>query len=130
MSVWSKLFGGSSEAPNLAELAPPTPALPTTVVAIPDQLTVTFHAHDVVDGSAGNFLTAVSDGLLKRRQRELVITLRLEKNDDVSDRMRELTRFLATVLQWAQERNLVDAGGVTRFGKRGMFGGSGNGFLY
>ena len=130
MSVWSELFGGSGEAPNLAELAPPTRALPTTVVAVPNKLTVTFYAHDVADRSEGNFLTAVSEGLLKHRQRELVVTLRLENSDDVSARMRELTRFFVTVLQWAQERNLVDAGGVTRFGKRGMFGGSGNGLLY
>jgi len=130
MSVWSKLLGGSGATPNLAELAPPSPALPTTVFAVPDKLTVTFHAHHVADGSEGNFLTAVTDGLLKRRQRELVVTLRLHENDDVRDRMRELTRFFVTVLDWARERNLVDAGGVTRFGKRGMFAGSSNGFLY
>ncbi|MEI9940896.1 MAG: hypothetical protein WDO69_27075 [Pseudomonadota bacterium] len=130
MSVWSKLFGGSGEAPNLAELAPPTRGLPTIVAAVPGKLTVTFHTHDVVEGNAGNFLTAVTEGLIKRRQRELVVTLRLAENDDVSDRMRELSRFFATVLRWAQQRNLVDTGGVTRFGKRGMFGGSGNGFLY
>jgi hypothetical protein len=130
MSVWSKLFGGSGEAPNLAELTPPTLALPTSVAAIPGKLTATFYAHDVADGSEGNFLTAVSDGLIERRQRELVVTLRLAKDDDVSERMRELSRFFVTVLHWAQQRNLVDTGGVTRFGKRGMFGGSGNGFLY
>ena len=130
MSVWSKLFGGSGDAPSLAELAPPSHALPTTYIAVPDKLTVTFHAHEVADGSEGNFLTAVTEGLIKRRQRELVVTLRLAKDDDVRDRMRELGRFFVTVLRWAQQRNLVDTGGVTRFGKRGMFGGSGNGFVY
>ncbi len=94
MSVWSKLFGSSGDAPNLAELAPPSRALPTTVDAIPGTLTVTFHAHDVADGSEGNFLTAVTEGLSKRRQRELVVSLRLAENDDVSERMRELSRFL------------------------------------
>ncbi|MEI9952966.1 MAG: hypothetical protein WDO74_29315 [Pseudomonadota bacterium] len=130
MSVWSKLFGGSGEAPSLADLKPPSRALPTNVDAIPGKLTVTFHAHDVADGSEGNFLTAVSDGLSKRRQRELVVTLRLAEHDDVSDRMQELSRFFVTVLRWAQQRNLVEAFGLTRFGKRGMFGGSGNGLLY
>jgi hypothetical protein len=130
MSVWSKLFGGASDAPNLAELAPPSLALPTIVPAVPGKLTVTFHAHDVADGSAGNFLTAVTDGLVKRRQRELVVTLRLAENEDVRDRMRELSRFFVTVLRWAQQRNLVDTGGVTRFGERGMFGGKNNGLLY
>ena len=130
MSVWSKLFGSSGDTPNLSALALPTPALPTVYSAIPDQLTVTFYAHDVADGRAGNFLTAVTEGLIKRRQRELVLTLKLAENDDVSDHLREISRFFVTVLRWAEQRNLVDAGGVTRFGKRGMFGRSGNGFLY
>src|SRR6478752_2723963 len=77
MSVWSKLFG-SGEAPDLTRLTPPSRGLPTIVAVVPDALTVTFHAHDVAEGSQGNFLTAVSDGLVKRRQRELVVTLRLE----------------------------------------------------
>jgi len=130
MSVWSKLFGDAVEAPNLAELTLPSLALPTTVAALPGKLTVTFHAHDTAEGEQGNFLTAVTDGLTKRRQRELVVTLRLAEDDDVRARMRELSRFFVTVLRWAQQRNTVDTGGVTRFGKRGMFGGSGNGFLY
>jgi hypothetical protein len=130
MRVWSKLFGGSDEAPNLAELAPPTRARATTVALIAGKLTATFHAHDVADGSEGDFLTAVSDGLAKRGQRELVMTLRLAKNDEVSELMGELSRFFVTVWRWAQQRNLVETGGVTRFGKRGMFGGSGNGLLY
>jgi hypothetical protein len=130
MSVWSKLFGSSGDAPNLNGLAPPTRALPTIVTAVSDELTVTFFAHDSAEGSAGDFLTAVTDGLIKRRQRELVVTLRLGKNDDIRAHMREFVRFFVTVWRWAQQRNLVETGGVTRFGKRGMFGGSGNGFLY
>lgn len=130
MSVWSKLFGGSGEASNLAELAPPSRGRPTQIAAIPGKLAVTFYAHDVAPQNEGNFLTAVTEGLSKRRQRELVVTLRLADKDDVGERMRDLTRFFVTVLRWAEQRNLVDAGGVTQFGKRGMFGGSGNGFLY
>ena len=129
MSVWSKLFG-SGEAPDLTRLTPPSRGLPTIVAVVPDALTVTFYAHDVVEGSQGNFLTAVSDGLIKRRQRELVVTLRLDGDDDVSARMRELSRFFSTVLLWAEQRNLVEMGGVTRFGRRGLFGASSNGLLY
>ncbi|HET7545469.1 MAG TPA: hypothetical protein VFK05_36630 [Polyangiaceae bacterium] len=130
MRVWSKLFGGSNEAPDLARLTPPTRARASTVPLVTDKLSATFHAHDVADGSEGNFLTAVSDGLLKRGQRELVMTLRLAPDADVSEHMRELSRFFLTVWRWAQQRNLVDTGDVTRFGQRGMFGGSGNGVLY
>lgn len=130
MSVWSKLFGGSAAPPSPSELVPPTPALPTHLDLDAGKLTVTFHAHDAAENSKGNFLTAVSGGLLRHRQRELVLTLRLGEQDDVREHMRELSRFFVTVRRWARERNLVDVGGVTRFGKRGMFGGSGNGFVY
>jgi len=130
MSVWSSLFGGTRKAASLTELAPPTRGSPTSYEAVPAKLNVKFHAHDVADGREGHFLTAVTEGLVKRRQRELVLTLRLAPEDDVSERMRELSRFFVTVLQWAEERNLVDSFGVTRFGKRGIFGGSGNGLLY
>lgn len=130
MSVWSKLFGGSDNAQDLAQLSAPTTALPTQVALVPGKLSVTFYAHDVADDRKGNYLTAVSDGLLERRQRELVVSLRIGESDDVQAHMRELSRFLVTVWRWAQQRNLVDAGGVTRFGKRGMFGRSGNGLVY
>jgi len=129
MSVWSKLLGRSGEAPNLAQLTPPTRGHSTSVAVVPNQLTITFHAHDIADRN-GQFLTAVSEGLLKRRQRELVVTLRLGEQSDEQELMRELCRFLLTVWRWAQQRNLVDTGGVTRFGERGAFGGSGNGFVY
>ena len=130
MSVWSKLFGGSGEAPSPADFTPPTHGRPTVVDAIPGKLIVTFYAHDVADGHEANFITAVTDGLLERHQRELVVTLRIAAHDPVSERMQELARFFVTVLRWAEQRNLVETGGVTRFGKRGMFGASGNGFLY
>src|SRR6478735_7525037 len=120
MRVWSKLFGGSGEAPNLAQLTPPTRARATSALLIADQLSAAFHAHDVSDGSQGNFLTALSDGLSIRGQRELVVTLRLAQDDDVSVRMRELSGFFVTVWRRAPQRNLVDTGDVTRFGKRGM----------
>jgi hypothetical protein len=93
-------------------------------------LTVTFYAHDDADGRAGNFITGVTEGLLKRRQRELVVSLQVGAGDDPQAHLRELSRYFVTVWRWAQQRNLVDAGGVTRFGDRGMFGRSGNGFVY
>ena len=130
MSVWSTLFGGSGSPANLADVTPPTRGLPTKIAVIPGKLSVNFYAHEVADGHDGNFLTGVTEGLVKRRQRELVVSVRLSDGDDVRERMRELSRFFTTVLRWAQQRNLVDTGGVTRFGKRGLFGGSGNGLLY
>jgi len=130
MSVWSKLFGGTDNVRDLAALVVPTATHPTTVALVPGKLTVTFHAHDDADGRKGNFLTAVTEGLLKRGQRELVVSLCVRESDDAQAHMLELNRFFVTVWRWALQRNLVDTGGVTRFGERGMFGRSGNGFVY
>jgi hypothetical protein len=137
VSVWSKLFGDKAEiataqsSPQAAfSFVPPSPGKPSTVAVIPDKLTVTFHAHDAVESTAGSFLSAVTQGLHKQRQRELVITLRLSPDDDVAERARDLIRFFTTVRHWARHGQRVDAGELTQFGERGLFGQSHNGLLY
>jgi hypothetical protein len=137
VSVWSKLFGGKAEV-VAAESSPrplpsfvvPSPGSPSTLAAIPGKLAVTFHAHDALEGSVGNFLSAVTHGLSKHRQRELVVTLRLSANDDAAEKAHELSRFFATVHHWARQGQLVNAGELTQFGARGLFGQSDNGLLY
>jgi hypothetical protein len=133
MSVWSKLFGGTDRGPKF-NAAPsylaPTPGSPSKVVLVRDKLALEFHAHDSADGGTGNFLTVMSEGLNRYKQRELAITLRLGEGEEPSDKMRELGRFFGTVWRWAQEGVLVDAGDFTQFGERGLFGGSKNGLVY
>src|SRR5262249_24881535 len=63
-------------------------------------------------------------------QRELVITLRVRENDDIPMRMQDIVRFFATVHAWARQGNLVDDGGLTQFGERGLFGRAHSGLLY
>jgi hypothetical protein len=134
VSVWSKLFGDKAAAQSSPQPAPsfvaPSPGKPSTLTAIPGKLAVTFHAHDALAGSAGNFLSAVTDGLQKHRQNELVVTLRLADNDDMIERAHELSRFFATVHHWARQGQRVNAGELTQFGARGLFGQSNNGLLY
>jgi hypothetical protein len=135
MSVLKRLFGGKAAATEanaaLATLlVAPSPGKPTLAQAVPNQVTVEFHAHDRVEGTVGNFLTAVTKGLLSNRQRELVLTLRLESNEDPSAKMKDIVRFVATVQRWARQGNLVDAGGFTKFGERGLFGRAQSGLLY
>jgi hypothetical protein len=127
MSVLGKLFGSSERAP---ELWPPKPGKSTFADAVPGKVTVQFFAHDEVEGFSGNFLTAVTDGLLKRRQRELVFSLRLAAGDDPTEKMRDLTRFVGTVYAWAREGNFVNPGELTQFGARGLFGRADSGLIY
>jgi hypothetical protein len=137
VSVWSKLFGdktqvaaAESNPQSALGFVPPSPGNPSTVVAIPGKLTVAFHAHDTLEGSVGSFLSAVTHGLHKQRQRELVISLRLAPDDDIAEKARDLIRFFATVHNWARQGQRVDAGELTQFGERGLFGQSDNGLLY
>jgi hypothetical protein len=133
MSVWSKLFGEKAAgiaAEHEGPLRPPTPGNPSSLIAVPRKVEVTFHAHDSVEGTAGNFLSAVTSGLAKYKQRELVVTLRLASDDNVLGKMQELSRFFATVYNWAREGHIVDSGELTHFGARGPFGRSNGGLLY
>ncbi|HEY1533126.1 MAG TPA: hypothetical protein VGF76_03885, partial [Polyangiaceae bacterium] len=57
-------------------------------------------------------------------------TLRLADNDDMTEKAHELARFFATVHHWARQGQRVNAGELTQFGARGLFGQSNNGLLY
>ena len=128
MGVLGKLFGNGAE--HGKELWPPKPGKSTFADAVRGKVVVEFFAHEDVDGFSGRFLSAVTEGLAKRRQRELVLTLRLGADEDATEKMREIVRFIATVYAWAREGNLVDAGGFTHFGKRALFGRVDSGLLY
>jgi hypothetical protein len=133
MGVWSRLFGDKSEAAKseaATPLLPPSPGAPTVTLALDGKLTVAFHAHDSVEGTAGNFLTAVTQGLQRLGQRELVFTLRLGDRDDAAALMPDIRRFFTTVFAWARQRQIVDAGGVSQFGENALFGRSGSGVVY
>jgi hypothetical protein len=137
VSVWSKLFGYETRAAASApssqaalSIVLPSPGKPSTVSVLAAQLAVTLHAHQDIEGRAGNFLTAVSQGLSRHGQREIVLSLRLTSSQSASERAPEICRFLATVWHWAKSGKLVNAGELTQFGERGLFGRSHNGLLY
>jgi hypothetical protein len=137
MGMFRRLFGGkagaaerSAMAAKAANLMAPTPREPTSTEAVPGEVTVRFYAHDHVDGFRGHFLTAVTEGLSASGQRELVLTLRLENSENPIAKMQELARFFTTVHAWARAGSVVDEGGFTQFGERGLFGRAHCGLLY
>ena len=130
MGVWSKLFGAKTSAASAPVFELPTAERATTVHAVPGELTVTFHVHDSAEESSGRFLSAVTRGLSKRKQRELVITLRLAETDDLLSTMQQLSTFFKTVYVWAREKQLVDTGNFTQFGQRALFDRPKSGLLY
>jgi|GEM_PF-3418929 len=137
MGVFSRFFGDKNrrggrgaESSSEPELVPPTPGQATTIEAVPGRVEVDFHVHATMQGQVGNFLTAVTRGLHASGQRELVLTMRLGNREGPSSKMRELVRFFAAVHTWAGAGRLVDAGSVTQFAERGLFGVANCGLLY
>ncbi len=59
-----------------------------------------------------------------------MLTLRLPDGEDPLPKMKDIVRFVSTVHAWAREGNLVDEGGFTQFGERGLFGRAHSGLLY
>ncbi len=131
MGMFSTIFGRKPDkGERFANLVAPTPGKPTYVDAVSGRVAVDFYVHDSVEELAGNFLTAVSEGLMRSRQREFALTLRLLEGEDPLPKMKDIVRFVATVHAWALQNNLVDEGGFTQFGERGLFGRSHGGLLY
>lgn len=137
MGLFSKLLGSKpnkappSLATRLTSLAPPSAGKPTYLDGVAEGLAVDFHVHDEIEGVQGTFLTAVTEGLVSvRRQRELVLSVRLGSSEDPIKKMQDIVRFVKNVHAWAGEGNLVDEGGFTQFGARGLFGRANSGVLY
>lgn len=137
MGMFTRLFGGEAgrveriaRAARAANLSVPNPGEPAQAEAVPGQVDVEFHAHHSVDGLSGNFLTAITVGLAASGQRELVLSMRLAGKEDPIAKMQDIVRFVATVHAWAQAGNIVDEGGLTQFGDRGLFGVKNSGLLY
>lgn len=131
MSMFSGIFGRKPAAgERFANLVAPSPGKPTYVDAVSGHVAVDFYAHDSVEDLAGNFLSAVTEGLIRSRQRELCLTLRLADAEDPLPKMKDIVRFVSVVHAWAREGNLVGEGGYTQFGERGLFGRAHSGLLY
>ena len=135
--MFTRLFGGkvgaderTARLASAANLVAPRPGEPVFAEAVPSEVTVAFHAHDNVEGLLGNFLTAVTHGLVSSGQRELALTMRLGNREQPVAKMLELVRFFTTVHVWAQQGNVVDEGGFTQFGERGLFERAHCGLLY
>ncbi len=137
MGMFTRLFGGEAgrvervaRAARAANLSAPNPGEPAQAEAIPGEVDIEFHVHQGLDGVDGNFLTAVTVGLVVSGQRELVLSMRLTVKEDPIAKMQDIVRFVQTVHAWAQAKNFVDEGGLTQFGERGLFGSPNCGLLY
>lgn len=130
MSFWSRLPFAKSKAEPAEPLLPPRLGEALVVPAVDGRLELAFSSHEHVEGRAGSFLSVVTNGLEKQRQREIVLTLALTEAMHGAEVMHELVRFFTGVYAWAREGQVVNAGDLTRFGERALFGRPRAGLVY
>jgi hypothetical protein len=116
MSLLKKLF-------SRPQPATPTVSFPVTVEVVEEKLRATIYSHTIQSHKGPvPCWTYISDGLLAHGQKELVFTLRREKNEAESAFPQEPLMFFRTVYRYAEKDQLVDAGAYTQFGPNGFWG--------
>jgi len=72
----------------------------------------------------------VSRGLSALGQREIALSVKLRRDEQEANVRAQLEAFLGTVRSLAEEGRLVEAGGLTEFGQRGLLDSSVGGLAY
>lgn len=116
MSLLKKLFARPQPTSPLV-------SFPIIVSVVENKLAATIYSHTIQSPKGAiPCWTYVSDGLLAHGQKELVFTLRREKNEAEGAFPQEPLMFFRTVYPYAEKKQLVDAGAYTGF-DRGAFWG-------
>jgi hypothetical protein len=117
-------FGGakSNSATDGQRTTSPN-VFPQSVEVIPGRLKVRIFLHEI-EYEKENFScwSYVTDGLVAQRQKEIIFTLRREPGQKPDDYSRELLDVFATIFDYAERGQTVDAGQSTLFDESGMGG--------
>jgi len=90
---------------------------------IPGKLRVKIFLHDVTyENAIVPCWTYLTDGLLMRNQKEIMVTLRRDVGQTHEDYPRELLRVFSDFFQLAEQGQLVDVGDSTLFNEEGLYG--------
>jgi hypothetical protein len=102
----------------------PTPIRRIDIV--PGRLSANVY-HIIVPARAGQLPCWVylSEGLRAHGQREIAFTLRRHESEDPARFPEDPLHFFSAVLRLAEQGKLVDSGGYSELGERGMFGDAG-----
>jgi hypothetical protein len=96
---------------------------PRSVEVIPGRLKVRIFLHEI-EYEKENFScwSYVTDGLVAQKQKEIIFTLRREPGRKPEDYPRELLDLFATIFEYAERGQTVDAGQSSLFDESGMGG--------
>ena len=104
----------------------PTPAkntFPQSVEVITGKLRVQVFVHDIMRGAEViPCWSYVTDGLVEKHQKEIILTLKRENSQKLEDYPRGLFELFAIILDLAEKGQLVDVGQSTLFSEDGFQG--------
>jgi hypothetical protein len=96
---------------------------PQSIEVIPGKLKVKIFLHEIkYEKETILCWSYLTDGLMSLHQKEIIFTLRREKNQKPGDYPRDFLGFFVTVFHLAEEGHLVDLGDSTLFGETGFLG--------
>ena len=100
-----------------------TTAFPQSIEVIPDKLKVKVFLHEIkYKNETIPCWTYLTDGLMTQKQKEIMFTLRRDKDQKLDDYPRSFLWPFRDHLSLRRKGDLVDVGGVTLFGDTGFMG--------
>jgi hypothetical protein len=111
-----------------ADATPPvekstSPAFPQSIEVIPGKLKVKVFLHEIkYKNETIPCWTFLTDGLMSQKQKEIIFTLRREKDQKPEDYPRSFFGFFETIFHIAEKGDLVEVGDMTLFGETGFMG--------
>jgi hypothetical protein len=117
-------FGWFRERENPATAQQPaTTTFPRLVEVIPGKLKVKIFLHEIkYEKESIPCWSYVTDGLAAQQQKEIIFTIRRDRNQKPEDYPRELLELFGKILNFAEHGQYVDVGDSTLFSETGLLG--------
>jgi hypothetical protein len=121
MPLWNKLLRRSPNEEMHKD------AFPVDIELIPGKLTAKVYLHEIptqgpTSDGAVSCWSYVTSGLWAHKQKEVIFTLRRGRQEADDGFPRDPLHLFTDIYHWAQQGRLVDAGDVSQFSGKGLFG--------
>jgi hypothetical protein len=104
---------------------------PIKLGLVPDQLAVTIYLHEETSIAGKIFCWSyLSEGLIKLDQKEILLTLRINEDEDRNKFPTSPLQVFLLLYKLATQQKQVDIGGIFKLGARGLFGFPGAGLTF
>jgi hypothetical protein len=120
---FGRLAGAKADSGESLQVTTSTSEIPKTIELIPGKLKVRIFHHEIkYEDERIPCWSFVTDGMMAHKQKEMILTLRREPNQNLEDYPRQLVDLLATIFDLAKKGQVVDVGQSTLFDEAGVPG--------